>query len=64
MQAILELWNRGGFKVKVEFVLNKNLTIDYQVNKIASNFTDLQLGRLRFKGAIKEHDLMFEFEGG
>ncbi len=63
MIAILELCNRGGFKVKVNFRLNENLLVDTQVNQISGNFTDIKSATLTLKGnedqlIIREYELI------
>ena len=62
MLAILELVNRGGYKLKVNFILSENLLLDYQVNKIAKNFTDVSVAILSFEEQSRTQTHRFEFE--
>ncbi len=50
MLATLELTNEGGYKVRVNFILNENLLIDPQINKISENFTQVKSATLTLKG--------------
>ena len=50
MLALLELTNKGGYTVKVNFIINENLLIDPQINIISENFTGVKSATLTLQG--------------
>ncbi len=50
MLAHLELINRNGYAVRVNFIINENMLIDPQINIISENFTGVKSATLTMKG--------------
>ncbi len=64
MIATLEITNRNGYKVNVEFVLIENMLLDNQVNRIAKNFSNVDVAVLTFEEHARTQTHMFQFDGG
>ena len=60
MLALLELTNKGGYKVKVNFVLVENMLLDNQVNRIAKNFSNVDVAILTFEEHARTQTHRFE----
>ncbi len=50
MLAHLELINRNGYAVRVNFIINENMLIDPQINIISENFTGVKSATLTLQG--------------
>ena len=60
MIAMLEITNKNGYKVNVNFVLVENMLLDNQVNRIAKNFSDVDVAVLTFEEHARTQTHRFE----